>query len=117
MTLKISLTPLDNLFSQYIRARDKVCQRCGGNHGLQCSHFWGRRRKSTRYDDDNCCALCFGCHLYFHSNPQEYREFMIKRLGSEEKYDWLMKRAQTPQKPDINGIYLYIKSKIGELEG
>ncbi len=116
--MKISLTPLDKLFSLYIRTRAKgICERCGqykGIKGLQCSHFWGRAKKSTRWDEENCAALCFGCHQYFTSHPAEHTEWFKKRLG-EVQYDLLMARAHIPGKPDIEGLTLYFKEKLKEL--
>ncbi len=112
--MKIYRDKLDILTSQYIKLRDKVCQRCGGTSGLQSSHYWGRAKRSTRYDSDNLCLLCFGCHTYFHGQPGEYRDFMMKRLG-EVAYDMLDYRAHKPQKIDRNAIELYLKQKIKEL--
>ena len=108
--MKIKLSPLDKLFSKYIRLRDGVCQRCGGAKNLQCSHYHGRRKQSVRYDEENCCSLCMGCHMYFTANPLEHTEFMIKRLG-QEKFDMLTHRSR-PQKIDKNALSLYYKNLI-----
>lgn len=115
--MKIKITALDKLFAQYIKLRDKFCQRCGGSGGLQTSHFWGRGRKSVRYDEDNAVLLCFGCHQYFHANPAEHRDWFLKHLG-QDAFDMLEKRAQTiGNKPDLNLITLYLKAKLKELDG
>ncbi len=117
--MKIRLDPLDKLFSKYIRLRDKgICQRCGKylglTSGLQCSHFIKRRYKATRWDEDNCVALCFGCHQHFEENHDVYKGFMMVRLG--EKFDLLQARMRERQKPDRNGLMLYYREKIKELE-
>jgi len=113
--LKIRIDPLDKLFSQYIRARDKCCQRCGGTNGLQCAHFHGRAKRSTRWDEDNAVALGFGCHIYFTSHPLEFTEWFRKHLG-EEKFDLLNARARiTYPKPDKEAIRLYLEEKIRRL--
>lgn len=113
--MHIRIDPLDKLFSRYIRLRDKVCQRCGSVRNLQCSHYHGRRKRSVRYDEDNCCALCFGCHSYLGGNPLEHTEFFKQRLG--DKFDMLNNRARISYPPpDKEAIELYLKVKIKELE-
>ena len=113
--MRIKVDKLDILFSKYIRLRDRVCQRCGGSTGLGCSHYHGRRKQSVRYDEENCMALCWGCHSYLGANPLEHTEFMIKRLG-QERFDMLTHRANIPQKIDKIAIGLYVRAKINELE-
>jgi hypothetical protein len=97
---KIKLKPADVLFSLKIRERDGwKCVRCGGQYepptnALQCSHFWGRANKKTRFDPRNCDALCYGCHSLWEGNKQgEYRDFKLKQLGKKE-YDDLEKCAR-----------------------
>lgn len=110
-TMKIRISKLDKLFSDYIRSRDKwTCQRCNTRYkpptsGLHCSHFWGRRMKSVRFDTENCVALCHGCHVYFTGNPYLHTEFMKSRLG-EKQFDLLMLRANSPQRPDYKALYM-----------
>ena len=78
---KITLDKADTMFSRYIRVRDKFCQRCGRKGepnkdsefiiGLQNSHYFGRGIESTRFDPDNCDALCAGCHQIWGSDDRE----------------------------------------------
>jgi len=96
--VRIRRDKLDILFSQYVRFRDKVCQRCGGK-AQHCAHFHGRAKRSVRWDEDNCCALCFGCHQFLDSHPLEKVEFFKARLG-EERFDKLNSRMRQVQKPD-----------------
>ena len=109
--MRIKITKLDALFSKYIKLRDKVCQRCGGSGGLQTSHFWGRVRRSVRWDEDNCCLLCFGCHQYFHSNPEEHRQFFLERLG-QVGYDMLEYRAHRRGDLDLRLLEIYLTQKV-----
>ena len=104
---KTKLRKTDSLFSNYIRQRDKyTCQRCGHTfspdnaQGLDNSHYWGRGRENTRFDSENCIALCCGCHrIWGGDGKDEYKAFMIKRLG-QEGYDLLDVRAHTSKKKD-----------------
>lgn len=118
--MKIRLDKLDILFSKFIRMRaDWSCEYCGkpveNYKGLQCSHFHGRRKRSTRYDPDNACGLCFSCHIYLGENPYAHTEFFKKRLGSE-RFELLNIRANKIVKVDRDAIELSLKEKIKELE-
>tara|TARA_Y100000310_G_scaffold345212_1_gene462742 strand:- start:2209 stop:2577 length:369 start_codon:yes stop_codon:yes gene_type:complete len=117
--VKIKISPLDALFSEFIRKRAKgYCERCGklyGWKGLQCSHFHGRAKRSVRWDEDNACALDFGCHIYFTSHPLEYYEWFKNRLG-EDGFNTLQGRVRiTHPKPDKKLLTIYFKQKIKEL--
>lgn len=85
----MTIRPSDKLFSQYIRTRDNwTCQRCGRQYepptsALHCSHFMGRGKEATRFDPDNCDALCYGCHQYFTSHPALHLEWQVKRKGQK----------------------------------
>lgn len=114
--MKIKRDSLDILFSQYVMLRDKYCQRCGGNGGLQTAHFIGRARKSVRWDDKNSCLLCFGCHGYFHAHPLEFVEWYRNRIG-EKELELLQARARvTWPKPDKEMIKLWLQNEIKDLE-
>jgi len=112
--MRIKIRIADKEFSLFIRNRDNwICRRClttypKGSQGLHNSHFWGRGRENTRFDPENCDALCFGCHQYFGSNPAEYNEWKLKQLG-EKKFNNLKIRAHTLTKKDDNKILLWLK--------
>ncbi len=115
--MKIRIDPLDQLFSRFIRLRDKVCQRCGSlTNTIACAHFHGRSSKAVRWDEDNACGLCMGCHSYLDAHPMEKVEFFRQRLG-QEKFDALNGRLrQTWPRPDKKLIEIYLRQKIKELE-
>ena len=85
----------DKKFSAFIRSRDRVCVLCRRRPPevvLTCSHYWGRYASSTRYDPQNCDALCYGCHFKVENAKQgEYKEFKEKQLG-KKAYDDLRRR-------------------------
>ena len=103
--MKIRIDKADSLFSKWIRTRDGwTCQRCltkypVGSQGLHNSHFYGRGHENTRFEPDNCQALCFGCHQYLGSNPNDHRDFMLKKLG-QKRFDTLQLQANTYKKKD-----------------
>lgn len=118
--MKIKRDKADALFSLYIRTRDKwTCQRCGRYHrpptrALHCAHHFGRWKESTRFDPDNCDALCHGCHSYFTANPREYVIWKEKRLGPS-RYACLEVAASDYKKKDRKMELIKIKALMEEL--
>lgn len=114
------LYKIDGLFSKYIRSLAAwKCERCGTQYepptqALHCSHFYGRARKSVRFDPDNCAALCHGCHRYFTSQPIEHVTWFKKRLG-KKRFGLLTLRANTTKRLDVAMINLWIQHKLKEL--
>ena len=101
-----SFKKADGKFSEFIRNRDGECQRCHRkDRQLQCSHFWDRQWYATRFDPDNCCALCSWCHTFDRDSWQEdrlgeYKEFMIAKLGVEGYNKLKEKHKQFKSKRD-----------------
>jgi len=105
----IKRTAADNWFSLYVRCRDNwTCQRCkrkflphveGGDNrllqGLDNAHCFGRGSHMTRFEPDNCCALCFACHSMIDADPESKRELFIKRVG-EKRYQELRVLSHLP---------------------
>ena len=112
--MRIKIRQADKQFSLYIRNRDEwKCNRClkqydEGSQGLHNSHFWSRGRESTRFDPENCDAMCFGCHQYLGSNPAEYTEWKRKQLG-ETKFNKLKLRAHWLAKKDDKAVLSWLK--------
>ena len=123
--MKIRIDSLDTLFSLFIRLRAMKrvdgCERClAGKTSykqLQCSHYIKRRNKSTRWDEDNCAGLCFGCHQYFDENNEEYEQWMINHIG-QDRLDMLNSRKRIIfPKPDKEAIELYLREQLKNLTG
>ena len=110
--MKIRIDPLDTLFSRLVRLlANGKCEHCGRNKRLECSHFHGRRKLSTRWDLLNAAALCFSCHRYFQENPYQHTEWFKRRLGTE-RFEELNIRAEMILKPDKDKIKADLKEKI-----
>lgn len=119
---KIKLDPADKVFSDFIRTRDGwKCQRCGTPYtpptkALQCSHYFGRGAENTRFDPENCDALCTYCHSYWGSTDKEgYRNFKIKQLG-QAGFDRLMIRSNTYKKRDRKMSLLVVREMLREIK-
>lgn len=114
---------LDKLFADYIKLRDNwTCQRCGRKYwehdeNIQCSHYWNRGNMGTRYERDNCIALCKDCHSLWESDPNnEYTNFIKKNIGIQ-RYETLERLARQPFKIGKLGMLEkinYMKSIIKE---
>ena len=100
---KIKIDPADRAFSNYIRTRHNwTCQRCGKQYtpptsALHYSHFQGRGKEATRFEPDNCDALCYGCHRYFTAQPGEHYQWQVKRKG-QATVDRLILQSNTYKK-------------------
>lgn len=114
---KIKIDKADKVFSQYIRTRDNwACQRCGKQYpeksqGLHCSHFQGRGKENTRFNEQNADAMCYGCHMYFTANPAEHYQWQVERKG-QDVVDGLVLASNMYCKKDREVWYLYYKDKL-----
>lgn len=106
--MKIKIRKVDTLFSNQVRERAnwkfESCHKDYRNNrqGLHCSHYFGRGRENTRFDFDNCMALCMYCHLQLgHGDRrEEYTELMIKRLGNKGFKNLKIRAYQFKKKDD-----------------
>lgn len=108
MGYKIKRDPADDIFSKFIRLRDMECRRCHSRVQLnakgdpvthQASHFQGRRKEATRFDEENVDTLCGGCHQYFTANPGEHYEWQVKMKG-QKAVDAIVLRSNMAHKKD-----------------
>ena len=115
----------DKVFSDAVRTRDKwSCQRCnkyypsGKRQGLHCSHFYGRAKYSTRFDFDNAEALCYGCHQYLRSHPEEHRKHKMIKIGKSTFQKLTLRSNNRASKKDLlsNWHYKYLKDKLRKYE-
>lgn len=90
----------DDIFSLEIRQRDGFkCVFCprtkAQGYLIQNSHYWGRGNKVTRYDPENCDALCAKCHMDNEGSKQGfYTDWKEQQLG-EVRFEALRKRAMS----------------------
>ena len=123
MPYKMKRDKADAIFSQYIRKRDGECKRChsevqfnekGDPVSHQASHFIGRRKEATRFDELNVDSMCAACHMYFTANPAEHYLWQVKTKG-QKTVDMIVLRSNTYQKKDRELTYLYWKERYKEL--
>jgi len=109
--VKIKLRKTDILYSQIIRSERPICELCKKRASSQVHHYFSRKFENTRFDDNNIVAVCFTCHRIFHGDPEKGRNFMIERLGSEEKYYELYRKKETYKKKDDTLILIWLKER------
>ena len=117
------LNKLDILFSELIRRRAILrtggCERClswkVSYKLLQCSHYWGRNKKSVRYDEDNAAGLCPGCHMHLTSHPAEHVQWFEEHLGPD-KFNMLQGRMRIKGKPDEQILLMYYQNMLKALK-
>ena len=120
MSYKVKIDKADSVFSTYIRTRDGwTCRRCGKKYepptsALHCSHFQGRGKEATRYDEENCDAICFGCHRYFTAYPAEHYMWQVKTKG-QKTVDMIVLRSNQYMKKDRLMAKIYWTERLKEL--
>ena len=131
---KVKIDKADKIFSEYIRKRaGNRCEMCGVSgevKQLECSHFFGRRYESTRYDPENCDCLCRSEHQIMETEkgttkgiiggvevelPRPYRAWKIQKLGLH-RFGLLELRAHTHVKKDRAMSLLVVKELMKDLE-
>lgn len=87
------------LCSQITRLRTSYCVLCAESNWrqLECGHFWHRAMPPTEFDLQNLNTLCKSCNGRHESNPQPYREYMLRTLG-QRVFDQLEWRAHSQTK-------------------
>ena len=71
----------DNVFSKWIRERDKRCFTCGSISNLQNGHYVSRAINILRYDERNCNAQCVKCNIFNSGAMDTYALRLLSRHG------------------------------------
>lgn len=122
---KIKIDTADRYFSMFIRLRDGECRRChslvqfnykGDPVSHQMSHFQGRRKEATRFDQENGDTLCFRCHQYFTENPAEHYIWQVKIKG-QDTVNAIIIRSNIHKKKDRKMEAMIWKQAYNDLKG
>lgn len=130
---KTKIDAADRLFSKFVRERDgQRCRNCGVDGRLtqlECSHFFGRRMESVRFDQENADTFCRTCHQIYETQkgtvrvkhgdaiiekPMPYRAWKIAQLGAQ-RFSALEVRAHAHVKKDRKLSLLYVKALMNDL--
>ena len=118
---------LDRYFSLYIRLRDTdengyfKCPTCGRVLPFEkadCSHYWSRSHKSTRWNEDNCCAECSYDNRMNSSHLDGLGRYLRKKLGEQkfEMLNWLHNQPYKLTEFELAEIVKMYQKKIIELK-
>jgi len=89
-----------------------MCIYCGESKVLNSHHIFGRKNRSTRWDENNGACLCANHHQFStkfsaHGTPALFREWYIEFVG-QEYFDDLEERANRPMKVTVE----FLEDKI-----
>ena len=120
--MSIKIISADKWFSWCVRERAHwTCERCGKEYtppttALHCSHFIGRGNWSTRFEQLNGFAHCYGCHLVFEGDPYLFNEWTKDQLGADV-FDILIEKKEDPMigKQMRHEVKEIAKHYLGEL--
>jgi hypothetical protein len=100
--------------SKYVRAKTTNCEHCKKQGNLQAHHYFGRRKLSTMFDENNLVVVCWACHLHWaHQFPEECRDLLIARIG-QEAFDTLKLKSNQHRKYTKEDLVL-IRKEFEEL--
>ena len=121
---RVVINPLDTLFSKFVKLKaGGKCEFCGkvpNPMGYHCHHgVAGRRYLNTRWEEDNCAALCLACHNLLGDFPSTNIDFFKKRIGTEryEQLEIIARTYHKMTKERKQEIKAYLKERIRILEG
>lgn len=115
----------DAVFSQLVRERAGwCCERCeryfpeGDRQGLDTAHFFGRRKRATRFHPDNASSLCRGCHSVMDANPRAHTQWTVGRIGSYEldALEFLSNQVMKWSKDDMAKLYQSMKDELKDMQ-
>lgn len=86
--VKTELSECDSAFSKEIIERDGHClyPGCQATTNLTNSHYIGRSNWNTRFDPENCIALCIRHHFMDKDTAFEFQKARKERHGWDGQY-------------------------------
>jgi len=90
--VKTALAECDSAFSREIIARDGHCMfpGCEKTDNLTNSHYIGRANWNTRFDPENCIALCIRHHFMDRDTAYEFQKARAEKHGWDGQYTIFM---------------------------
>ena len=119
--MPVKQSTLNTLFSRFMKLKaEGKCEACGqyvrSVYGYQNHHGVVHRRYSvTRWEEDNCAALCARCHKEFHDFPNSLnRDFFIKKIGTDrmEQLELMAHTQPRLSEKSRQEIKVYLKERI-----
>ena len=89
-----------DLFSLFIRARDKKCVLCGSVKGFSAGHLISIQRTATKFDENNVFGLCSTCNFkdrFVEGYHDFYVSWYIEKYGGKQYTRLVSKSTELKQ--------------------
>lgn len=93
-----------DIFSKWVRERDKMCVTCGSTGNLEAGHFW---HGVLDFDEQNINAQCKSCNHFKSGNLAPYSVYLIRKYG-QKAFEDLEKRHYLAMKGEIRTDRQYL---------
>lgn len=108
-----------DIFSKWVRERDKMCVTCGSRGDLDAGHYW---HNCLDFDPMNINAQCRKCNRFQGGNLAEYGAYLLNKYGEEkmkdlEKRHYLALRGEFYTDQQYLDIITHYKQELAKLEG
>jgi len=105
---------LDEVFSLYIRQRDKKCVLCGTTENLQAGHVITRTKYSVRWDENNVFCQCRACNYRHEYNPEIFIMWYIQKYGNAAMQNLIRKSNNLVKykNSDLKEMICYYREKL-----
>lgn len=112
---------LDDLFSLFVRLRDKgICYTCGiqkDPKDMDAGHYIKRQHNSLRFDERNVHAQCKKCNRFMGGNMSEYAVRLQRDYGQGILEEFSAKKQQIKvfTTTELEGLITHYKNEIWEI--
>lgn len=105
LSMKSLIKKADQVFSKFIRERDKhTCVTCGKS-AQHAGHYIRRSWKKCRWHPQNVHAQCIRCNTYLDGNMDAYAIFLVNSYGPQIlSHLQGMKINYKPSRDELNRI-------------
>jgi hypothetical protein len=111
---------LDNKWAEAIKVRAGFrCEYCGKRENLNSHHIFTRSRKATRWELNNGCCLCVGCHIFSskfsaHKTPIEFTHWLEKTKGVKwlEELQQMSNEVYRPSVEELEEHLIYLQKYV-----
>lgn len=112
------------LFQRIRRIEESVsgycrCVTCGEVYyytELDGGHYISRSSKATELYSENVWPQCKICNQLKNGRPEEYRDFLIHKIGKDNVLKLESMKSQIVLKKDYKKILLHLKAKLKKVE-
>lgn len=100
------------LLQEVVVRRDVFCRAPGcSNLATAGHHIFGRKNLATAFDPRYSIGMCVECHLWAHTEPEQFFEWVVRWMG--EEYYTALKFSNTVVKhQDLTQIKEQLKAEL-----